>query len=62
MALVCWFEVGETTLLIGPDSVHDCMEKGQVIRDRLKIATNSQKSFANVRRRDLELEINLGFS
>ncbi|WMV13775.1 hypothetical protein MTR67_007160 [Solanum verrucosum] len=34
---VVWFEIGETTL-IGPDSVHDAMEKVQLIRDRLKTA------------------------
>ncbi|WMV23933.1 hypothetical protein MTR67_017318 [Solanum verrucosum] len=54
---VGWFEVGETTL-IGPDSVHDAMEKVQLIRDRLKTAQSHQKSYADVRRRDLEFQIN----
>ncbi|WMV13895.1 hypothetical protein MTR67_007280 [Solanum verrucosum] len=34
---VGWFKVGETTL-IRPDSVHEAMDKVQLIRDRLKIA------------------------
>ncbi|KAH0695899.1 hypothetical protein KY289_013381 [Solanum tuberosum] len=34
---VGWFEVGEAAL-IGPDSVHDPMEKVQLIKDRLKTA------------------------
>ena len=44
---VCWFEVGETTL-IGPDSVLYAMEKVQLIRDRLKTAQSRQKSYADV--------------
>ncbi|KAH0636341.1 hypothetical protein KY285_036093 [Solanum tuberosum] len=49
---VGWFEVGKAAL-IGPYSVHDAMEKVQLIRDRLKTAQSSQKSYADVRRRDL---------
>ncbi|KAH0707222.1 hypothetical protein KY290_011779 [Solanum tuberosum] len=51
-----WFEVGEAAL-IGPDSVHEAMEKVQLIKDRLKTAQSRQKSYADVRRRDLEFEI-----
>ncbi|WMV19191.1 hypothetical protein MTR67_012576 [Solanum verrucosum] len=53
---VGWFEVGEATL-IGPYSIHEAMEKVQLIRDRLKIAQSHQKSYADVRRIDLEFEI-----
>ena len=53
---VGWFEVGETTL-IGPDSVLDAMEKVQLIRDRLKTAQSRQKSYADVRRRELEFQV-----
>ncbi|WMV46564.1 hypothetical protein MTR67_039949 [Solanum verrucosum] len=55
-SLVGWFEVGEVAL-IGPNSVHDVMEKFQLIRDRLKTAQSRQKSYADVRKRDLEFEI-----
>ncbi|WMV32980.1 hypothetical protein MTR67_026365 [Solanum verrucosum] len=47
-----WFEVGESTL-IGPDSVHEVMEKVQLIRDRLKTTQSYQNSYANVKKRDL---------
>ncbi|WMV37183.1 hypothetical protein MTR67_030568 [Solanum verrucosum] len=53
---VCWFEVGEVAL-IGPDSIHFVMEKVQLIRDRLKTAQSCQKSYADVRRRELEFQV-----
>ena len=53
---VDWFEVGETAL-IGPDSVLDAIEKVQLIRDRLKIAQSRQKSYVDVRRRELEFQV-----
>ncbi|WMV49390.1 hypothetical protein MTR67_042775 [Solanum verrucosum] len=53
---VGWFEVGEAAL-IRPDSVHEAMEKVQLIKDRLKTTQSCRKSYADVRRRDLEFEI-----
>ena len=53
---VGWFEVGETTL-IGPDSVLYAMEKVQLIRDILKTAQSRQKSYTDVRRRELEFQV-----
>ena len=50
------FEEGEAAL-IGPDSVLDAMEKVQLIRDRLKTAQSRQKSYADVRRRELEFQV-----
>ncbi|WMV23759.1 hypothetical protein MTR67_017144 [Solanum verrucosum] len=55
-SLVGWFEVGEAAL-IGPDSVHDAMKKVQLIKDKLKTAQGLQKSYADVRKRDLEFQI-----
>ena len=55
-SLVGWFEVGEAAW-IGPDSVLDAMEKVQLIRDRLKTAQSRQKSYADVRRRELEFQV-----
>ena len=55
-SLVGWFEVGETTL-IGPDLVLYAMEKVQLIRDRLKTAQSRQKSYAYVRRREVEFQV-----
>ncbi|XP_070009724.1 uncharacterized protein [Nicotiana sylvestris] len=50
-----WFEVGEAEL-IGPDLVHQAMEKVNIIKERLKTAQSHQKSYSNVRRRDLEFK------
>ena len=53
---VCLLEVGEVAL-IGLDSVLYAMEKVQLIRDRLKKAQSHQKSYADVRRRELEFQV-----
>ncbi|PHT38259.1 Alanine aminotransferase 2 [Capsicum baccatum] len=50
------YEVGEGKLL-GPDISHQALEKVKAIRDRLKTAQSRQKSYANVRRRDLEFSV-----
>ncbi|WMV24829.1 hypothetical protein MTR67_018214 [Solanum verrucosum] len=50
-----WFEVGEIAL-IGPELVHEAMEKVWLIGERLKMAESLQKSYTNVRRIDLEFE------
>ncbi|WMV41873.1 hypothetical protein MTR67_035258 [Solanum verrucosum] len=51
-----WFEVGEVTL-IGPELVHEAMEKVRLIRERLRTAQSKKKSYADVRRRDLEFDV-----
>ncbi|WMV23870.1 hypothetical protein MTR67_017255 [Solanum verrucosum] len=48
-----WFEVGEVGL-IGPDLVHQAMKKVRVIQESLKTVQSRQKSYTDVRRRDLE--------
>ncbi|WMV24393.1 hypothetical protein MTR67_017778, partial [Solanum verrucosum] len=55
-SLIGWFEVGEAQL-IGPDLVHQAMEKEKVIQERLKMAQSRQKSYTDVRRRALEFEV-----
>ncbi|WMV32923.1 hypothetical protein MTR67_026308 [Solanum verrucosum] len=52
----CWFNVDEAAL-IGPDSVHDALENVKFIRDRLKTAQSRQNSYADVRRRDLDCQV-----
>ena len=47
---VCWDEVGERRLF-GPELVQDTNEKIQLIRDRLKVAQDRQKSYADKCRR-----------
>ena len=51
-----WFEVGETELM-GPDFVHQVMEKVKVIQERLKMAQSHQKSYTDVRRMALKFEV-----
>ena len=43
--------------MIGPDSVLYAMEKVQLIRDRLKTVQSRHKSYADVRRRELEFQV-----
>ncbi|XP_070005171.1 uncharacterized protein [Nicotiana sylvestris] len=50
-----WFEVGEVEL-IGPDLMHQAMEKVKFIKERLKIAQSRQKSYSDVCRRYLEFK------
>ncbi|WMV18592.1 hypothetical protein MTR67_011977 [Solanum verrucosum] len=54
---VDWFEVGDIAL-VGPESVYKAIEKVRLIRERLRMEQNRQKSYADVRRRDLEFEVN----
>ena len=53
---IYWDEVGERRL-IGLEIVQDTTEKVNMIRERLKIARDRQKSYADNRRRDLQFEI-----
>ena len=53
---MCWTELNELKL-IGPDIVKDIEEKVQVIRQRLKAAIDRQKSYANLKRRDIEYNV-----
>ncbi|XP_070023015.1 uncharacterized protein [Nicotiana sylvestris] len=50
-----WFVIRETEL-IGPDLVHPAMEKVKIIKERLKTAQSCQKSYSDIRRRDLEFK------
>lgn len=50
------FEVSENKLF-GPDLVHQAMDKVKEIWDILKAAQSCQKSYADVRRRELEFNV-----
>ncbi|XP_009589336.2 uncharacterized protein [Nicotiana tomentosiformis] len=52
---VGWFELGEMKI-IGPNIVHDALKKAKLIQERLKTAQSRQKSYSNIRRRDLEFK------
>ena len=53
---ICWKEVGEWKL-DREELIKISTENIQVVRERLKVAQDRQKSYANTRRRDLEFEV-----
>ncbi|GKE07512.1 putative reverse transcriptase domain-containing protein [Tanacetum coccineum] len=53
---VCWTEVREAQLT-GPEIIHETTEKIFKIRDRMQVARDRQKSYADKRRRPLEFEV-----
>ncbi|XP_059294533.1 uncharacterized protein LOC132047515 [Lycium ferocissimum] len=53
---VGWFKVVEANLF-GPDLVHQAIEKVKLIQERLRTAQSRQKSYADVRRRELEFQV-----
>ncbi|KAL4032615.1 hypothetical protein IC575_005695 [Cucumis melo] len=53
---VCWGEVGWQRLM-GPELVQSTNEAIQKIRSRMHTAQSRQKSYADVRRKDLEFEV-----
>ena len=53
---ICWTEVGES-FITGPDLIRDTFDKVSLIRQHLLTAQSWQKSYADVRRRPLEFEV-----
>ncbi|KAL4023023.1 hypothetical protein IC575_016770 [Cucumis melo] len=53
---VCWGEVGEQSLM-GPELIQSTNEAIQKIRSRMQTAQSRQKSYADVRRKDLEFDV-----
>ncbi|XP_060211772.1 uncharacterized protein LOC132639336 [Lycium barbarum] len=51
-----WFEVGEAKFL-GLDLVYHGIEKVKLIQERLRTAQSSQKSYTDMRSRDLEFQV-----
>ncbi|GKE98043.1 hypothetical protein Tco_0021394, partial [Tanacetum coccineum] len=51
-----WAKVGEAQLT-GPEIIHETTEKIFKIRDRMQVARNRQKSYADKRRRPLKFEV-----
>ena len=52
----CWTELDEHKI-IGPDLVKDTKEKVQIIQQRLKTANDRQRSYANLKRKDIKFEV-----
>ena len=48
---VCWTELNEHKV-IGPDIVKKTEEKVQIIQQKLKAASDKQKSYADLKRKD----------
>ncbi|GKE99542.1 putative reverse transcriptase domain, ribonuclease H-like domain, aspartic peptidase domain protein [Tanacetum coccineum] len=53
---ICWAEVGDVQLT-GPEIIHETTEKIVQIRQRLQAARDRQKSYANIRRKPLEFQV-----
>ena len=49
-------KVGES-FIFGPDIIHEAVQKVRMFRDRLATAYRRQKSYANNRKRSIELEV-----
>ena len=54
--LVCWTELNEHKV-IGPDLVKETKEKVRIIQKRLKATSDRQKSYADLKRNDIEYEV-----
>ena len=53
---MCWTELHEQKI-IGPDLVKDTEEKVRIIQQRLKAASDRQRSYADLKRRDIAYEV-----
>ncbi|GJR96282.1 hypothetical protein Tco_0268456 [Tanacetum coccineum] len=53
---VLWTEIGESRL-IGPEQVQETTDKVVLIKEKLKAASDRQKSYADNRRKPLEFEV-----
>ncbi|KAG8503496.1 hypothetical protein CXB51_001481 [Gossypium anomalum] len=52
----CWIELGEQQVL-GPELVTDTEDKVKVIRDQLKEASDRQKSYADLKHKEIEYSV-----
>ncbi|GJW37115.1 putative reverse transcriptase domain-containing protein [Tanacetum coccineum] len=53
---VLWTEIGESSL-IGPEMVQETTDKVVLIKEKLKVVRDRQKSYADNRRKPLEFEV-----
>ena len=54
--LLCWTELSEKKV-IGPDLIQETEEKVKMIREILKVAIDRQKSYADMKRKDIRYEV-----
>ncbi|XP_019066930.2 uncharacterized protein [Solanum lycopersicum] len=53
---IWWFEIGESSIL-GPNIIHEALEKVRVIRERFATTYSRQKSYADNRKWPLEFDL-----
>ena len=53
---LCWMELSEKKV-IGLDLIQETEEKVKMIREKLKVTTDRQKSYADMKRKDIRYEI-----
>ncbi len=53
---LCWTKLGEDKV-VGPDLVKQTEEKVKLIKANLKAASDRQKSYADLKRKDIEHEV-----
>ena len=49
---LCWTELSENKV-IGLDLIYETEEKVKIIRERLKVATDRQRSYGDMKRKDI---------
>nr|GEU60550.1 reverse transcriptase domain-containing protein [Tanacetum cinerariifolium] len=54
---ICWAEVGDTQLT-GPELIHETTKKIVQIKQRIQVDRDRKKSYADVRRKPLEFQLN----
>ena len=53
---MCWTELSEKKV-IGPDLIQETENKVKMIKERLKVAADRKKSHANLKRKDIQYDI-----
>ena len=53
---LCWTELSAKEV-IGPDLIQETEKKVKMIRERLKVVMNRQKSYADLKRNDIQYKI-----
>ena len=53
---MCWIKLSEKKI-IGPNLIQETEEKLKMIRERLKVDMDRQKSYGDIRRKDIRYEI-----
>ncbi|XP_052481236.1 uncharacterized protein LOC128035509 [Gossypium raimondii] len=51
--LLCWTELGERRIL-GPELVSETKDNVRLLRDHLKVTSDRQKSYVNLKRKDVK--------